>query len=77
MKIKAKKTLKAEKIYIDDDLMYEERNIQREISMYAMKQRKQGKRVGIWYQRIYIDNKLLIWEKGKGLVKKQLFQAHK
>lgn len=70
-----KKMLKGEKIYVDDDLTKVQREIQREIGKYASGQRELGKRVKIGYQKIYVDNELMVWKEDKGLVKDYLFRG--
>lgn len=60
--------------FIDDDLTPEQKEIQKEIVSYAATQREQGERIKIGYQKVHIDNEMLIWKKGLGLVKDKLFR---
>lgn len=60
MKAKAKLRSETEKIFIENDLTYEERNIQRKIKIMAQQQRNEGKEVKIGYQKLKIED---VWHK--------------
>lgn len=63
MIMSAKKNLKNTQIYIDNDLTWEERKIQREIRNIARVERAKGKSVKIGYQKIIIGEEVYYWDK--------------
>ncbi|KAK2574881.1 hypothetical protein KPH14_013012 [Odynerus spinipes] len=69
-----KKLLKGEQIYIDNDLTKRQREIQSKINKYAKEQREKGRNTKIGYQRLQVDDELLVWKEGAGLVKSRLFR---
>lgn len=66
MKNKSKlRDYKAERVFINDDLTKNEREIQGRIRSMAQEERKKGKVVKIGFQKIYIDGKEWRWNKEK------------
>lgn len=63
MKNKAK--LKEERIYINNDLTIEERNIQKNLVRISKEQKELGKNVKIGYQKLIIEGKTYVWEDAK------------
>lgn len=59
----AKSKLKQTKIYIDNDLTWEERKIQREIRSIAKEEKGKGKSVKIGYQKLIINGEVYGWNK--------------
>lgn len=55
-------SLKGSSIYLDDDLSWEERQVQRELRKEAMKEREKGKKVIVRYGRICVDGRWIKWE---------------
>lgn len=54
------------KIFINDDLTTNERNIQKKIRDHARQQRDMGKRVITKYQKLIIENEIWTWDKETG-----------
>lgn len=71
-----KKKLKersGEKIYIDDDLTKNEREIQRQLREMAKEERKRGKRANVGYKKIWIEGKCMKWDGKTGGIKYENF----
>lgn len=56
-----KNVLKETQIYVEDDLTYKERQIQKKLREVARKERGNGKQVKVSYQKITIDKKTYAW----------------
>lgn len=56
-----KNMLKETQIYVEDDLTYKERQIQKKLREVARKEKAHGKQVKVGYQRITIDKKTYAW----------------
>lgn len=59
--MKAKNKLKGSDMYIENDLTYKERHIQREIRSIAKEARSKGKRAKVTYRRVTIDDEEYEW----------------
>lgn len=66
LKSKSKLKQETEKIFIENDLTFQERKIQREIINFARKHT--GKEVKISYQKLKVDSKLYKWDHKTGSV---------
>ena len=74
----AKYKLKDTEVYIDNDLTWEERKIQREIRSIARAEKEKGKRVKIGYQKIIIGDEIYTWDtKEKGVTLKRKWGGRK
>lgn len=76
--MKAKTILRNREIYIDHDLTYDERRIQREIRNIAKEERKKNPKIKvvIGYKKMIRDGVLFLWdEKENGLSESEITQA--
>jgi len=72
--MRRKKKFGSRKIYIDNDLTREEREVQRKLREVARGERANGKRTRVGYSRIEIEGQIYIWnEKENRIVKKRNF----
>lgn len=60
------KQLPGQKVYLNSDLTYMERKIQAQIRERAEKEKLEGKKVIVGYQKLTVNNNLLRWNKKKG-----------
>lgn len=58
-----KNTLNSQKIYIDNDLTAEESKIKKHLRNKSKQERKDEKTARVAYQKLYVDDKILIWNK--------------
>lgn len=65
-----KKNLAGTAISINHDMTFEEREVQRKIINIAKERREQGATVKVGYRKLWIDDKLLTWREGAGLIEK-------
>ncbi|KAF5301342.1 hypothetical protein FQA39_LY10740 [Lamprigera yunnana] len=56
---------KDDKVYINNDMTRQERDIEKQIRKRAEEKRKQGKKVNGGYQKLYIDKQVWKWNKEK------------
>lgn len=69
--MQVKNRLKGKRIYIDDDLTRNEREIQKQIRSIAKEEILKGKKVKVGYRKITIEGECFIWdEKQKGMVER-------
>jgi hypothetical protein len=72
--MKEKKKLGSRKIYIEHDMSFEDREIQRWIRNLAKKEKMVGNEVKIGYKKLEIQGKKFVWcEEGKTLVERKNF----
>lgn len=64
-----KKMLHGTRIYIDDDYTKKEREIQKRIQDKAREIRKEGERVKIGYKKVWIGDKMWVWDNSKEKLK--------
>lgn len=72
-KYKLMKNEGTRKIYIDNDLTKNEREIQKKIYLEAKERRKDGWQVKVGYKKIKIGEDLWSWNERKGLLEKKVF----
>lgn len=70
MQNKMKLNQQKEKIYVNDDLTKDEREIQAKIRIMAREQKSKGKITKIGYQRLIVNNELWKWNKEKRQLEK-------
>lgn len=66
-----KNRLKGKNIYIDNDQTAKEREIQRKIREAAEKERKNGKKIRVAYQKLIVNDNIWIWNKEKEELEKR------
>jgi len=72
--MKSKSKLGSRKIFIDHDLSFEEREVQRLIRDRARKEKMDGKRVKIGYKKLEIQGRKYVWnEEENTLIEKKNF----
>lgn len=73
--MKEKKTLKQKagmaKVFIDNDLTQQERNIQKKLRDIAKQRRMEGKQIRVGYRKIIIDGKKWTWDETTDSIKFQ------
>lgn len=74
--MKNKSRLGGRKVYIDNDMTVEERKIQSEIRAIAKKERENGKRVTVGYQKAIIEGVRFRWNKKEGKMKTDEEEGH-
>lgn len=67
-----KKNLKGKRIFIDNDLTWKERQVQKEIWKIAEEEKGKGAKVKIGYRKIEVNGKKFAWKEEEGL-KEQFF----
>lgn len=72
MKNKGKLRNLGKKIYINDDMNKQEREIQKEIRNRAKDERKTGKVVKLGFQKMIVNNEEWIWNKIKGQLERKI-----
>lgn len=60
-----------EVIYIDNDMTFSERDVQRAIRGRAEEEKKLGKTVKVGFKKLIVDGKTWKWNEGRGLVKEK------
>lgn len=60
-----KKNIGDERVFIDDDLTWKEREIQSKIREIAKKKRQEGREVKVSYMKMIVDGKWLKWNENK------------
>lgn len=60
--MRAKRRLKGERVWIEDDLTKEERRVRWLVEREAEAERAKGKRVQVGYMRLWVDGKLRRWD---------------
>lgn len=68
-----KKKLRGKNVFIDHDLTKEEREIQKALRDRATRERKEGRRVKIGYNRIDIEGENYIWNEEERKIMKKDF----
>jgi len=72
--MRKKKKLGSRKIYIDNDLIQEEKEVQRKLRVVARGERTKGRKTKVGYRRIEIEGQLYVWnEEENRIVKKRNF----
>jgi len=72
--IMRKKKFGNRKIYIDNDLIQEERDVQRKLREIARGERTDGRRARVGYRRIEIEGQTYVWkEEENRMVKRKNF----
>lgn len=75
--MKAKRNLAGSKIFIDDDLTWEERNVQMTIRKIRDEERKNGKRVKIGYRKMILEGEEWIWSEIENKLVRKTIQGQK
>lgn len=71
-----KKNLKGKNIFIDNDLIWKERQVQKEIRMIAEEEKGKGVKVKIGYRKLQINEKKFIWKEEEGLKEQNFWNGH-
>jgi len=72
--MKEKSKLYGRNIFIDHDMIKEERKVQRRLRERARKEREEGKKVKVGYRKMYIESELYVWnEEGEEIRKRKNF----
>lgn len=72
MVMKNKSKLRGQKIYINEDMSKEQREIQKKIEIHAKEERKDGKKVKIGYKKLIINGEKWNWNPIKNELEKEI-----
>lgn len=69
--MRKKQMLKGKDIFIDNDLTAKERQIQNQIVEISKVEKKRGKNVRVGYRKLFIEEKVFVWDEREQGVKEQ------